>query len=120
MVKYFSIFSLVMFFGSCAELAGLLDQPSPSNRHEMMAKEICDCSSDFLNLVEKMNAYSQSGNKTAMKNILPKLQSELPVYQNCMERVEERYSDLKGKNHENLSGAALEKVCPRLNKMMGK
>ncbi len=90
--------------------------------YENVASDMCDCSKEMIDIVEKIQKASAEGDNETLMALAPKVESLTPAMTECMQGLEKKYPEMEEKKedaeNEEKMKAALKKECPKLYELM--
>ncbi len=122
-MKYsYWIFLLFLSVGmfACKGSKGTTQAPKTESRYDAMAKDMCACMGDFLELVDKLNAFSESGDTEGLMALMPQLEAESQKVEPCVQELETKYPEMQEDNpaEEEKVKASLKEHCPKMYKLL--
>ncbi len=105
-MRYILLFSLL----------GLLVACQKKDRHETIAKELCNCMKPLAEQYNRAVQLSDSGRTAELEQLIMDLEVAAEESEACAERLEEQYGDLE--NEKEAVEAAMEKACPDIVTMI--
>ncbi len=83
-----------------------------------LAKGVCDCTSDLLNLMDKQNELTEAGDTEGLTALLTDMAPKLTKMETCITELQAKYPGVDGDpENEAKAEEALKRVCPKFAEM---